>query len=184
MRYTHGSSQAARSIAVACALALALSLTGCDDDASGAVNAGEAHDVESSSAPVDESSAESTPEPDESTPSSSEPTTPPADFPADLPDGFPDIGVPFYSPSEQVAAMGEAGDVYVLEYVTHHELTIVNMFFDGAMTDHGWSNIDRSVEGQMTVTKATGHGYSLVIAVGPERTDDTKTSIHYTLRPQ
>ncbi|MGO3735000.1 MAG: hypothetical protein ACTJFR_07640, partial [Canibacter sp.] len=41
--------------------------------------------------------------------------------PAGLPDNFPNIGVPFYYPSELVASPSDA-DPWVLEFVTDHEL--------------------------------------------------------------
>lgn len=123
-------------------------------------------------------------EPLEAAPSATAETETPT-LPADLPEGFPNIGVPFYSPSVQVAAPESGSDLYVLEYVTDHEMTIVNMFVqDNVVEKNGWHDVSRSVEGQTTATQATSQGYSLVIAVLPERANETKTSIHYTLRRQ
>lgn len=119
-------------------------------------------------------------------PEAPEPGTPdPTAIPDGVPAGFPDIGVPFYHPSEVVAAPDHGGDPYVLELVTDHELSIVNMFIrDHFSAEHGWQDVTSSVQDQMTITQGNAAGYSLVIAVGPERTDDTKTSLHYTLRPE
>lgn len=104
--------------------------------------------------------------------------------PAGLPDDFPDVGVPFYSPAELVASPS-AGDPWVLEFVTDHELTIVNNTIANEFSDlNGWRDVTREVNGQQTVT--TGHidGYQLVIAVAPEPSDDLKTSLYYTLSTQ
>lgn len=179
--------------AMALGLVFAASVSGCDDDDTAEQADVVAEDSVASSATPTETE---TPAPDASDgasagtdpaaeePESSSAPAAPAALPADLPDGFPDIGVPFYTPSTQVAGTGEPGGMYVLEYVTEHELTIVNMFVRDSLAAKGWNNIVRTVEGQMTISKATARGYSLVMAVGPERTDEMKTSIHYTVRPQ
>lgn len=102
-----------------------------------------------------------------------------------LPDGapadFPAIGVPFYQPATLVATPS-AGDPWVLEFVTDHELTIVNSFIENNMTaDNGWQNVTREVNGQTTVTKGQSSGYELVVAVAPEQMNDNQTSIYYTV---
>ena len=104
--------------------------------------------------------------------------------PAGLPDNFPNIGVPFYYPSELVASPSDA-DPWVLEFVTDHELTIVNNTIANEFSEqNGWRDVTREVDGQLTVTTGNIDGYLLVIAVASEPSDDFKTSLYYTLSTQ
>lgn len=104
--------------------------------------------------------------------------------PAGLPDDFPNIGVPFYYPSELVASPSDA-DPWVLEFVTDHELTIVNNTIANEFSEqNGWRDVTREVDGQLTVTTGNIDGYLLVIAVASEPSDDFKTSLYYTLSTQ
>lgn len=104
--------------------------------------------------------------------------------PAGLPDQLPDVGLPFYYPSELVASPS-AGDPWVLEFVTDHELTIVNNTIAHEFSEsNGWQDVVREVNGQLTVTTGSKDGYLLVIAVASEPSDDFKTSLYYTLSTQ
>lgn len=128
----------------------------------------------------EEPSADITCETDSDRGSSLDPDT----VPAGLPDGFPGIGVPFYPDTTQIAAHGDVGEMYVLEYQTKDDTTAVNAFFVDSATANCWEVIDRSVNGTMTEHTLWIPGYSLVIAVAPDRADNKLTSIFYTLRMQ
>lgn len=104
-------------------------------------------------------------------------------LPAGLPEGFPNIGVPFYAGTTLMAATG-AGDPYVLEYQSADDQATVNAFIADTLVDNCWELLETTTEGTMSVNKAWTPGYSLVIAVGPDRVDDSLTGIHYTLREQ
>src|SRR5690554_2675545 len=104
-------------------------------------------------------------------------------LPANLPDGFPNIGVPFYSGTTLMAATGN-GDPYVLEYQSADDQGTVNAFMADTLVENCWELLETTTEGNMSVNKAWTPGYSLVIAVGPDRVDDALTGIHYTLREQ
>lgn len=165
-------------LAAGFALVLAAALVGCGDDEpvepAAASTAAEPSQQPSAAASPDapDAPAEATDEPDASAEASS-----------NTPDGFPDIGLPIYSPAEQMTMNIDSDELYLLEYVTDHELTIVNMFFADRLVEGPWHDVSRSVDGQTTVTTATRDGYSLVVAVLPDRVDDTRTTIHYTIRP-
>ncbi|MGO3735486.1 MAG: hypothetical protein ACTJFR_10145, partial [Canibacter sp.] len=76
-------------------------------------------------------------------------------------------------------------DPWVLEFVTDHELTIVNNTIANEFSEqNGWRDVTREVDGQLTVTTGNIDGYLLVIAVASEPSDDFKTSLYYTLSTQ
>jgi hypothetical protein len=104
-------------------------------------------------------------------------------LPAGLPEGFPNIGVPFYSGTTLMAATGD-GDPYVLEYQSADEQATVNTFIADTLVENCWELLETTTEGTMSVNKAWTPGYSLVIAIGPDRVDEALTGIHYTLREQ
>lgn len=117
-------------------------------------------------------------------PSASSPAPEASALPTNLPDGFPDIGVPFYSPAKQMAAHAGGDRLWVLEYVTSDPLAGVNVFFEREFLANNWRIVNQNVEGQKTVFKAKSQGYLLILVVVPERGNGAKTSIHYTLRKQ
>lgn len=107
------------------------------------------------------------------------------EIPKGVPAGFPDIDVPFYSPAELVASPDHGGDPFVLEFVTNDGFDKVESFIETHLVEAaGWSNISRSEEGPIVTTEASKDGYSLIVAVAPERVESKKTSIFYTLRAQ
>jgi len=103
---------------------------------------------------------------------------------APIPQNLSTLDVPFYPCALEVAAVTGTDPLFVGEYVTGHALTIVNMVVRDQFEDSDWELIERSVEGSNTISRVQKPGYSLVVVVGPERTTDADTSIHYTLRTQ
>ncbi|QAV69726.1 hypothetical protein ESZ53_04295 [Salinibacterium sp. UTAS2018] len=101
-----------------------------------------------------------------------------------IPQNLSTLDVPFYPCALEVAAVTGTDQFFVGEYVTGHALTIVNMVVRDQFEDSDWELIERSVEGSNTISRAQKPGYSLVVVVGPERSTDADTSIHYTLRTQ
>lgn len=158
-------------------------LTGCDDEATDdlspqATTESPGEIAEDEDAPTQENPAPDGESGQDSAQNDAEGT---AVLPADLPEGLPDIGVPFYQPAELVATPSVGGP-WVLEFVTDHELTIVNNTIANEFSDlNGWEQVNREVEGQRTVTQGMKDGYHLVIAVASEPQDESKTSLYYTL---
>lgn len=105
--------------------------------------------------------------------------------PEGAPAGFPDINVPFYVPSELVAAPDHGGDPFVLEFVTDADLGTVKSFIETHVVESaGWNGVSSSHEDQIATTEAQKDGYLLIVSVSPERVDEKKTSIFYTMRAQ
>lgn len=104
--------------------------------------------------------------------------------PAKIPAPLKDSAAPFYPCTHEMAAVDGSDPLFVGEYVTSHELTIVNMFYEDQFNDSQWNVTNKFVEGSQTVTEAAKSGYSLVVVVAPNRIDESETSIHYTLRQQ
>lgn len=100
------------------------------------------------------------------------------------PSQLADLGVPFYSCTHEETAVTGTDPLFVGEYVTNHELIIVEMAIADQFDASDWEVTDRSVEGDNAVTHAQKPGYSLVVAIGPTRMAPTDSSIHYTLRTQ
>lgn len=103
---------------------------------------------------------------------------------APIPTQFSDLDVPFYPCAHEMVALTGDDLIFVGEYVTNHEMIIVEMAVTDQFDASDWEVTDRSVEGDMAITTAQKPGYSLVIAIGPTRASDTDSSLHYTLRAQ
>ncbi|MGF3055531.1 hypothetical protein [Microbacterium sp. YY-01] len=101
---------------------------------------------------------------------------------AEIPAILAENDVPFYPCTHKMTGVQADDPLFVGEFVTEHELTIVNMVVRDQFEASGWEIVDRTVDGQNTVNQARKDGLFLVLVVGPERTDDFITSLHYTLR--
>lgn len=102
---------------------------------------------------------------------------------ATMPELLSDLSIPFYACTHEMEALTGTDPLFVGAYDTNHEMIIVEMAIATQLEDSGWDTLDHSVEGDTAVRKAEKPGYSLVIAIGPERTG-AGTSIYYTLREQ
>lgn len=104
--------------------------------------------------------------------------------PEGLPEGLPSMGLPFYMPS-QLVAVTSIDDPWVLEFVTDASLDAVNSSIELQFSEtNGWTNITDEPAPDHTITHGVKDGYTLTIAVAPERDDPNKTSLFYTLRKQ
>lgn len=103
---------------------------------------------------------------------------------ARAPESFSDLDIPFYVCSHEMAAVTADDPLFVGEYVTNHEMIIVEMAVTKQFDQSDWEVIERSVEGDNAISKAQKPGYFLVVAIGPSRLAETDTSVHYTLRTQ
>lgn len=101
---------------------------------------------------------------------------------ATSPARFAALAVPFYPCVREMAAMTGSDPLFVGEYVTDHELIIVEAAIVAQFEASDWEVTEVSVEGDNAIRKAQLPGYSLVVVVGPERTNPERSSIHYTLR--
>lgn len=102
-------------------------------------------------------------------------------MPDGLPTDLPSIGIPFYMPSELVAT-ASVGGPWMLEFVTDDDLDTVNNAIAHMFSEtYGWSDIRPETVPERTVTHGAKDGYTLVIALGADRDDSTRTSLFYTL---
>ncbi|SFS00900.1 hypothetical protein SAMN04487783_0496 [Agrococcus baldri] len=98
------------------------------------------------------------------------------------PDPLAELGIPFYPCTREMTAMPGTDPLFVGEYVTDHELIIVEAAIVAQFDASDWEITDSTVEGDNAIRTAQMPGYSLVVVVGPERTNPDSSSIHYTLR--
>lgn len=102
----------------------------------------------------------------------------------EMPAGFPDIGLPVYDPSLMVAG-GDHGDgMWVLEYVTDADRTLVTETLEQQAQARGWHIDSHAPEGDMEVFEISQGATTVTMVVAPERLDPGLTAIHYTVRTQ
>lgn len=109
-----------------------------------------------------------------------------ADFsePATIPQQLDDLDVPFYECVHEMVAIEDNDPLFVGEYDTSHESIIIEMSITNQFDASDWEVSEVTVEGDNAVTHAQKPGYSLVVAIGPSRSPEATSSLHYTLRTQ
>lgn len=105
----------------------------------------------------------------------------------ELPEGFPDLCIPLYSPSERAVGAEQGGGMWILEYdVSGGDLEEITQAILGEIDAEGWEIVDQSVEGKHHKYDLETPGYELVLVLSPEVTRDDVPyeyiALYYTLR--
>lgn len=108
----------------------------------------------------------------------------PAQEPDAIPDGLPadlpEIGIPFYSPSE-LASIMSVGGPWVIEFVTDDSINSVRAYItDRVSAAHGWADAITEATETYIARQGTKDGYKLTIVMNNER-DPNRLSLFYTL---
>ncbi|MGO3147390.1 MAG: hypothetical protein ACTIJ6_06905 [Leucobacter sp.] len=103
---------------------------------------------------------------------------------ATIPDQLANLGVPFYPCVHEMVAVTNSDRSFVGEYDTTHESIIIEMSITNQFDASDWEVTARAVEGDNAITQARNAEYTLVVAIGPSRTEGAVSSIHYTLRAE
>lgn len=103
---------------------------------------------------------------------------------ATIPPQLAELDVPFYACAHEMVAISESDPLFVGEYDTTHESILVEMSITDQFDASDWEVSERTVEGDNAITHAQKPGYTLVVAIGPSRTPEATSSVHYTLRAE
>lgn len=112
-----------------------------------------------------------------------EPTEPTETSPAapdGLPSDLPDLGIPFYMPSE-LASIMSVGGPWVIEFVTDDSINSVRDYItDRVSAAHGWADAITEATETYIARQGTKDGYKLTIVMNNER-DPDRLSLFYTI---
>lgn len=101
-----------------------------------------------------------------------------------VPPELADLGVPFYECVEEAVAMPGSDPLFVGEYDSGQDVDVIEELFQETFDRSDWKVVSSTVEAHNAITRAHRPGYHLVVAIGPSRSAEAATSIHYTLRAQ
>lgn len=104
--------------------------------------------------------------------------------PAPVPDELAELDIPFYPCAHEMTAIAASDPLFVGEYETSHELIVVEMAITNQFDASDWETGERTTDGDNAITQAHKPGYTLVVALGPTRGNESHSSIHYTLREE